>query len=369
MKNLREINSRMAEMLAAGINDENREQYAALEREFAQAKRDNDIELQESQSREMQPKKEFSMTKMLREIMHGKDRQVELRTALTAAGLAGKAVETEIQNILEPLHENSALTKLGVKWYTGMPMGDISIPVMNAGDVTWAGETGDNADGTPTFGNNIVLKPYRLTGFFDCSEQMLLKDTVGVEAALRREAVNALAAKYEATVLGNGSGLAADGETRISPAGLFYNQDLASAKTFAQVCELESNVEDALISGPCKYLIGTKAKADLRAMATNGNGSPRVLTAGNIDGTEVVMTQHVKKTTGTAPNIHVEGPVCYGDFSNLACASWNNLIFKVDDSVAYANGKIRIYVTGYFDAKVLRSGAFAFGNTRYVSQG
>lgn len=236
-----------------------------------------------------------------------------------------------------------------------MPMGDISIPVMGKGSVAWAAETGASTDGTPTFGTNIVMKPKRLTGYFEITEKMLLQDTIGVEQALRREAVAALADAYEATVLGNEAG------SDNKPAGLFYGKTLKDATTFAKVCELESEVEDNCIGGELKYLLGTKAKADFRSMAKSAKHTQLVMEGGTIDGTPAVVTQNVQKKTGEK----AEGIYAYGNFQNLACAIWNDLIFKVDDSVSYANGKIRIYVSGYFDAAVLREGAFAFGNTRF----
>lgn len=292
----------------------------------------------------------FSLTTALREAMHGKKNQFEVREAITATGLSGKAVETVMQEILEPLYAQSVLTKLGVRWYKGMPMGNISIPVMNKGQVAWAGETAAATDGTPTFGTNIELKPKRLTGYFDISEQMLLQDTIGVEQALRREAINALIDAFEATVLGNAAG------TANKPAGLFYNATLANATDFKKVCELEASVEDNCIGGEMKYLLSTKAKADFRSMAKSSKSTQLVMEGGTIDGTPAITTQNVKNAA--------KGVFAYGNFANLACASWADLIFKVDDSIVYGNGKIRIYVSGYFDAAVLRAGAFAFGDTR-----
>lgn len=301
-----------------------------------------------------------SIVAMLRESR--KQRQeVNMRAALTVAGAHDNVVETKIQDILKPLYADSALSKLGVKWFKGMPMGDISIPVMSKGNVHWENETAIAQDGTPNFGTNITLKPYRLTGFFDISEKMLLQDTIGVNAALQEEAVKALANAFEATVLGDGSGLNSE-SVRVSPAGLFYNKTLSDATTFAKVCELESEVEDACVGGELKYLLGTKAKADFRSMAKSTKNTQLVMEGGMIDGTPAVVTQNVHKETGSKK----EGIFAFGNFQNLACASWSDLIFKVDDLTQYGNGKVRIYVSGYFDAAVLREGAFVYGNTRFA---
>lgn len=301
-------------------------------------------------NREEVDNRSFSLREALVGCLHNKSNQINMRAALTTTGLAGKAIETEMQSILEPLYAKSVLNALGVKWYKDMPMGDISIPVMGKGSVSWVGETGASGDGTPTFGTNVVLKPKRLTGHFDISEAVLLQDTLGTEEVLRREAVASLVNKLEETILGNAAG------TDNQPAGLFYGATIANATDFKKVCELESKVEDANVFDNTKYLLSTKAKADFRSMAKSAKNTQLVMEGGAIDGTLAITTSNVKDGT--------KGIFAYGDFSNLAVAAWADLIFKVDDSIAYGNGMIRIYVSGYFDAAKLRPAAFVYGDTR-----
>lgn len=347
--NLREKADQLASMTG------NEENYASLEREYNRAKNEYDMQLAIAQREKLtvSTSPTFSFMHSLRESRKNRE-GMNLRAAISAAGLAGKAIETEMQSILEPLYAKSVLAQLGVKWYKGMPMGDISIPVMNAGSVSWATEEGASQDGTPTFASNVTLSPKRLTAHFDITEQMLMQDTLGVEEAIKRDAINALTKELEATIFGKNAG------STTKPAGIFYNQTLSDATTFKKLCDIEAGVEDANVYGEMTYLLSTKAKADLRSMV-QGKTTKNVLENGTVDGTKLVSTSIV--------NDGNKGVYCYGDFSNLAVASWGDIIFKVDDSVAYANGKIRIYVTGYFDAKVLRPEAFAFGDTRYSSAG
>ena len=86
----------------------------------------------------------------------------------TVPGVHDHVVETEIQGILEPLYANSALTTLGVKWYTGLPQGDIQVPIMSKGSVTWEDELAEAGESQPTF-NSKKLQPKRLTAFVDIS--------------------------------------------------------------------------------------------------------------------------------------------------------------------------------------------------------
>lgn len=305
-------------------------------------------------------KQEISIVKEIRSAMENgtkqfrinADTEIEKRNGeITVATEHDDVVAKEMVGILEPLYANSVLSKLGVKWYTGMPMGDVAVPVMGAGNVGWADEIAAAGASTNTF-TSVVLQPKRLTAYVDISKKLLAQDTIGVENAIRRDIVNALNDKLEATVFGSAAG------TTTKPAGIFYNQTLADATSFAKVCGIEAGVEAANVYGDMKYLLSCGAKADLRAMAKSSKNTQLVYEDGAVDGVPALISSNV----GDAES----GAYVYGDFSNLAIGSWGDIDITVDEYTQAVNGCVRLVVNAYFDAKVLRSGAFAFGNTRYT---
>jgi len=267
---------------------------------------------------------------------------------ITVAAEGEDVVEKEIQGILEPLYANSVLAKLGVKFYTGMPMGDVAVPVMGKGNIGWADEIAAAGAHTNTF-TSIVLQPKRLTAYVDISKKLLAQDTIGVENAIRRDIVNALNDKLEATIFGKEAG------STTKPAGIFNGKTLADATSFAKVCAIEAGVENANVYGDMKYLLSTGAKADLRAMAKSSKNTQLVYEGGEVDGVPAFTTSNVVDA----------GSYVYGDFSNLAVASWGDIDITVDEYTQAVNGCVRLVVNAYFDAKVLRPEGFAFGNTRY----
>ena len=276
------------------------------------------------------------------------DTVIEKRNGeITVATEGEDVVEKQIQGILEPLYANSALTKLGVKWYTGMPMGDIAVPVMGKGNIGWASEIAAAGAHTNTF-TSIVLQPKRLTAYVDISKKLLAQDTIGVENAIKRDIVNALNDKLEATIFGSAAG------TTTQPAGLFYGKDLEDATSFAKITALEAEVEEDNVYGEMKYLLSPAAKADLRAMPKSSGNSQLVFEAGEVDGVPAIVTSNV-----------AAGAYIYGDFSNLAVASWGDIDITVDEYTQAVNGCVRLVINAYFDAKVLRDEAFVFGDTRY----
>ena len=265
--------------------------------------------------------------------------------AAAVDGVHDQVIETEIKGILEPLYANSVLAKLGVKFYPGLPQGDIQIPIMGKSNVGWAGEI---AAATAT-GNTFTTKklsPKRLTAYIDISKQLIYQDTIGVESAIRRDIVNALNDKLEATILGN---VAGDSE---KPAGIFYNVTPATCDTFAKICNLEATIENANFTGEMKYLLSPSAKAELRAMAKSTKSTQLVFEGGEVDGVPAVVTSNVAGKN-----------FVYGDFSNIAVGSWGDIEITIDEYTQAVNGCVRLVINAYFDEVILRPEGLAFGKT------
>ena len=268
----------------------------------------------------------------------------ELREAITVTAEGEDVVATEIYDILEPLRAKNVLVAAGAKFITGL-VGGVQVPSMTAGNVTWEGETASAKDGGQTF-TAVKLSPKRLTAYVDISKQFLVQDSKSAEALIRQDIINAINSKLEATILGSAQG------TTTQPAGIFNGVSKTTIASFKDVCDLEAKIEDANVIGECKYVMSNKAEAALRNMAKSAKSTELVMEGGAIDGTEVLNTSNVE-----------EQNVVYGDFSNLAIGQWGSIDLLVDPYTKAADGQVRLVVNAFFDAKVLRNGAFAYGTT------
>ena len=295
-------------------------------------------------------KKEISLVKEIRSAIAENKKSVVVAAETRAVQVTGdsgvhdEVVETQIEGILEPLYANSVLSKLGARWYTGLPMGDVQIPVMSGSTVKWEGET-DEADATANTFTTVKLQPKRLSAYVDISKQLIAQDTIGVEAAIRRDLVNALNDKLEATLFGNAQG------TTDQPAGLFYNASETNVDTFAQLCAFEAGVENNNVYGSMKYILNPSAKATFRGMIKGTNATGMVYENGEMDGIETYVTTNVPSKK-----------FVYGDFSNLVIGSWGNVEITIDPYTQATKGCVRLIVNAYFDFKPARTVAFAFGN-------
>ena len=270
---------------------------------------------------------------------------VEERTNVqaTAEGKGQEIVATDKLNILAPLRDSLVLSAAGANFMTGL-IGNVSIPTYSGSTVGWAGEVDAASDGAGTFGE-VDLSPKRLTAYVDISKQFIIQDSVSAENLLRKDIVDALSNKLEATILGSDAGDAT------KPAGLFNGVTAGATAgiTFADILAMEQSLEEHNVSGNISFIVSPSAKAVLRTTTVGGTKSDvrMLMDGGEIDGIPALVTNSVA-TKG----------LILGNFSDLVIGQWGAIDLTVDPYTQAANGKIRLVVNAYFDAKPQRANSF-----------
>lgn len=271
---------------------------------------------------------------------------IENRATVTVNVEGEDVVATDIFDILEPLRAKNVLVQAGASVYSGL-VGNVKIPVMGASNVTWEGETSPAKDGAGTF-THVELSPKRLTAYIDISKQFLIQtDNLQAEAKIRQDLINAITSKLESTILGDAAG------STTQPAGIFNGVTPTAITSFANITELEAAVEGANVFGECKYIMDPKSKAVLRNMARSADNTRLVMEGGEVDGTQALITSNMG-----------DNKLVYGDFSNIVIGQWGAIDLTVDPYTQATNGCVRLVVNAFFDAKVARSEALAFGDTK-----
>lgn len=325
------------------LNEEEEE----LEKELEETPDENKEE-QKNIDKDNMEKKNFSLIKEIRSAMDS-GKTINMRTSNYSVAANGEdVVETDILDIMTPLRANLVLTKAGAKFMGGL-VGDVQVPLMSATNVSWAAEEGAASDGSGSF-TNVTLSPKRLTAYVPITLQMLAQDSQDVEAKIREDIIKAVQDKLEATILGYAAG------TTTQPAGVFYGATLTEITTYNDLCDFEAGVEENNVYGNMHYILTPKAKAGLRGMIKGTNNTGMVWTAGEVDGIPAEVTTNL-----VCESSNVNG-ILYGDFSNLAIGAWDNVqLDVVRDSASLKNGCVTLIINAFFDAKVLRSEAFAMG--------
>ena len=268
----------------------------------------------------------------------------QFRDGITVTGVHDDLIVTDFTDILAPLRANNVCAQAGCKYLQGL-VGDIQVPIMGAEQVGWAGEIEDAADGSGNW-SHVNLTPHRLTAYIDVSKQFLAQDALGAEQLIRQDLVNALNSKLEETILSD------DASTATKPAGIFYGMTPKEVATFADITDLESDVEVANIVGDYKYVLSPKAKAALRNMERSADCTRLVMEGNEVDGTSALITTNMETQT-----------LAYGAWENVAIGQWGAIDLVVDPYTVARSGQVRIVINAYFDFKLLREGAIVYGTT------
>jgi HK97 family phage major capsid protein len=362
-----------AEKETRKLNDEEQNEFVSIKNQITEV--DNEIrKMNEELNKQTNNKKEkrmekFSLLKAVREVANNqpldeRSQEVinqgiaEMRKAgqnysgqiilpveeradiqATVDGAGQEVVAEDKLNILAPLYDKLVLTQAGATYMTGL-VGNISIPTYTGTSAAWAGEVDAAADGAGTFGE-VNLEPKRLTTKIDISKQFLIQDSVSAEQMLRQDIVNAIKNKLEATILGSAAGSATQ------PAGIF-NGATAATLTYDGTVDMEKALEDNKIYGEKCYIVSPAIKATLRKAKVDAGSGRFVLEGNEINGIKTL-------STGNSAGIVL------GDFSEYVIGQWGGIDLTVDPFTQAANGKVRLVINAYFDAKPRRATAFVAG--------
>lgn len=263
---------------------------------------------------------------------------IEARDIQATVATNGKEIVAEDKlNILEPLRANLVMVEAGANYMTGL-VGNVSIPVYNGSNVGWAGEIEAATNGAGTF-TEVMLEPKRITAYIDVSKQFLLQDSVSAEAMLRADIVRAISNKLEATILGDAVG------NSKQPAGLFNGATALDDTSYASMVEMIQTLEEANVSGDIKYIVSPSIKASLKTTAMDAGSGRFVMEGNEIDGVPVLSTSACKG-------------IVVGNFADYVIGQWGSIDLTVDPYSQATNGKVRLVVNAYFDAKPRRAEAF-----------
>lgn len=266
----------------------------------------------------------------------------------------GFAVDKEYFNILTPLTSNLVFTKAGATYLSGL-VGNLVIPTYTGSASAWAGETTTATDGAGTFAQ-VTFTPRKLTTILTISKQMLNQDAVGLEAMLRSNLVTSVVTKLENTLLSSGS-------TGAGPAGLFVSGSSytsTSGLTFSKVVALEGALDTAnALTGNISYITHPKVKSALKTTAKFTNGYTPIMEGEQLNGYPVYVTSNMVSNVQTS---QAETGIVMANWKDLVIAQWGALDILVDPYTKGAEAEIRLIVTGYWDAKFLRTASYSLGS-------
>lgn len=278
-------------------------------------------------------------------------------TGLFAASSA--VVATNTVDFIDALRAKLVVVQAGARLMSGLT-GNISIPRLTGGSVTWPGETGDTSDFGAVF-DAVTMSPKRATAYQELSKQLLIQSTYDVEQIIRGDMVRAIALAVDAAAIeGGATGM---------PTGILMTSGIGEVKcdaasgaaiTWQDIIDLEKEIAvDNADMGSLAFLTNPKVRGQLKnthvgtdqrmIWSENGNslmGYPAFVT------TQVPSDLEAGDTTGCSA-------VIFGNFSDLILGQWGGLDITVDPYTAAKSAQVKVYIDSFWDVAVRHPESFA----------
>ncbi len=282
----------------------------------------------------------------------------EKRSTLLAGTPAngGELVQTENMELLLPLRDSLVLGRAGARIITGLTNNE-KINAYSGTTVTWEDETAPAKDGAGTF-TGKSFSPKRITAYVDLSKRLLLQESNAVDAMIRQDIADAVAAKLESTAFGNHASAAT------IPDGLFTGATIGvkGAASWANVLKLEESLQvQNAANGSVAYIthpsVASKFKGTPRAA-----GIPYFISEGNtLNGYPMLTTTHMAKGLQTAAD---EYGIILANWSDYLVMQWGALDLTYDPYTRATEGCIRFVINAYFDMGKRRDESFVLGSVK-----
>ena len=259
----------------------------------------------------------------------------------TAAGNA-----TEVMAWTDQLEANLVLASAGANTYFGV--NNAKFPVfsaINSGFVPEAGGSAPAANGTAT---SVTLSPKKLISIVNVSAEAIAQNA-SIEAALRRNMAQSVAATLEAALLGTG-------DVSNAPASIFADAAAGSTDAFsaASAIALESAILDAgvqLEGARMAYLVDTNAYTAAKSAAQVSNVSPLY---DNSDKTINGYFSFVSSNVGNGGGA-TKDHALFGDFSKVHIAQFGGLDVIYDIYTNAGTGEPRYILTSLVDGDAVQN--------------
>ena len=275
-------------------------------------------------------------------------------TVLTRAAVGTAAVNaTQTMSFTDQLEANLVMASAGANFYSGIE--NMKFPVISGVNSYFQPEAGGTAGAANGTASAITLSPKKLISVVNVSNEALTQN-VSLEAALRRNMAQSIAAHLEKALLG---------ETDITngPTSIFLDAAAGSVAAFdaATALALEASVLDAgvqLEGARMAYLMNSSAYQAIKQAAMVSSVSPVYdMREKLVNSYFSLFSSNVGLHGGTAG----KDAVLFGDFSKVHIAQFGGLDVLYDPYTNGATGEPRMIVTSLVDGDAVQNGA-AFAN-------
>ena len=332
---------------------------------------------QEAASKEM---KSWSLFKAIKDIQKGgltgveaemhKEAENENRSSLNGIGIPTFMTKAEKRTLVDQstsaiqpasvtafadaLLADSLYDKVGLN-NLGTLAADTIVPITGANVPVWEGENTDADDVGANF-SKITLQPKRIAGFADLSNQILIQNGTGAEAAIMADMGRQLAKKIDLNMFASANEAAGPGCIAATTGVISVTASTAAGGDIAAdtLSAIQDIANDHGFSANNKFVMSNHLYSNVVTAAQVANTTP-LMVDGKINGYDVFFSSAPAATTSGT----LDADFLFGDFSRVYFAQFGPTNILVDPYSASGKGAVRLMMNQYYDFKLASGNAFA----------
>lgn len=290
--------------------------------------------------------------------------QRDLQVGLDTAG--GYLVATTLLGMIPMLRAKSLLLRMGAIGLGGL-VGDAAIPKQTAsGTAYWLNEGVAPTESQAALGQ-LDLRPKTVGAYTDITRKLLKQASLDVEAFVRDDLARTLATEIDRVGI-NGSGVNGEPLGILNTTGIGAVTGAGGNGTVPSWAEIVAIYKEVAIDnadiGTLGFLTDPKAAAKMMATPKESGQAVYIMNAfdsegfGELMGLRVGVSTNVPSnlTQGTGTNLSA---ILFGNFLDLAIASWGVLDLNVDAAALSTSGGLRVIALQDIDIALRRQQSFA----------
>ena len=274
-----------------------------------------------------------------------------------------KGTEHLANEFIGEVYAAATVTQLGAKVMTGL-QGDIAIPKLSASvtNTAFVAEGSAPSEGAAVFAQ-VTMAPKTLATYVDYTRKLALQSDPSIEAVLRNDVVQTMAAKIDQVAINGGGSNEPSGILTESDANVVAIGTNGGALTYAKVVDMQAAIAaDNALTGTLNFLTTPGVQGSMRQIPRQGSG-----VEGNfiLNDSNSVMGHNVTASTNV-PSTLTKGTTsgsCHalllGDFGQVMLGFWSGVDVVVDSSTLSTSGGTRIAFFQDLDVAVRIPNAFA----------
>jgi HK97 family phage major capsid protein len=264
-------------------------------------------------------------------------------TRAAVATAAGNA--TEVMAWTDQLEANLVLASAGANFYSGVD--NMKFPVFSAINSGFVAETGGSAPAANGTATSVTLSPKKLISIVKVSAEAIAQNA-SIEAALRRNMAQSVAATLEAALLGTA-------DVTNAPESIFADATTsATGVTASDWIDMETSLiaNGVQLNGArMAYLLDANAYSDVKTLAQVSNVSPIW------DNARKELNGYFSFVSPNVGNGGVSGKAhaLFGDFSKCHIAQFGGLDVIYDIYTNAGTGEPRYILTSLVDGDCVQN--------------